>query len=276
MIAFNVDVLTTNERDVFSGVLAILVLYGPAAASFTYCVSFAFDSASFCNMFVIISGFLVGMGGPLVCFILTILAFEPGDEKPHLLQAANAVAWIFRFTPSFCLGQGLFRVVNIDAYAFFEGDINLSAWTEPVLLYEVIFLACQSVVYLLLAILLDLWSTNPRALAIWHKFFSIITFTWLWGQGDKSEMEIMMALPGDDDVIREQDRVLAGGANNDLVVLSELTKVYDTGKVAVNNISLGIPPGQCFGLLGINGAGKVRLGAIFDSMLLCVCMNPCI
>lgn len=64
-------------------------------------------------------------------------------------------------------------------------------------------------------------------------------------------------LPDDEDVLSEQVRVLSGGANDDLIVLSELTKIYGTGKVAVNNLSLAIPPGECFGLLRINGAGKV-------------------
>merc|ERR1711937_978325 len=60
----------------------------------------------------------------------------------------------------------------------------------------------------------------------------------------------------DDDVAAEETRVLNGGANDDLIVLSQLGKVYGNGKRAVDSLSLGIPPGQCFGLLGINGAGK--------------------
>ena len=59
-----------------------------------------------------------------------------------------------------------------------------------------------------------------------------------------------LAQAQDEDVIAENDRVGAGEANADLIVLDKLTKVYDNGKVAVNNMSLGIPPGQCFGLLG--------------------------
>lgn len=208
---------------------------------------------------MIIFGFLIGFGGPIACFILTLLALEPGDEKPHLQKAADIVTWICRFTPPFCLGKGLFHAINIDVYAYLEGDIELSAWTEPVLLYEVYFLAGQCIVFICLAIVLDRLSTNPRALSVWQQFLSILTFSWLQKCGRKNEVDISVALPEDDDVIQEQDRVLGGEANEDLIVLSELTKIYNTGKVAVNNLSLGIPPGECFGLLGINGAGKVCL-----------------
>lgn len=44
------------------------------------------------------------------------------------------------------------------------------------------------------------------------------------------------------------------------IQIKGLRKVYPTrggvAKVAVKNTSLGIPRGECFGLLGINGAGK--------------------
>ena len=66
------------------------------------------------------------------------------------------------------------------------------------------------------------------------------------------------------DVVAERRRVEAsgaGGANGDTVVVHGLTKKFGLGcirprKVAVNNLTFGIPSGQCFGLLGVNGAGK--------------------
>ena len=63
----------------------------------------------------------------------------------------------------------------------------------------------------------------------------------------------------DEDVIAENERVESGNADNDLIVLDKLSKVYHNGKRAVNQMSLGIPPGECFGLLGINGAGRLFL-----------------
>ena len=63
----------------------------------------------------------------------------------------------------------------------------------------------------------------------------------------------------DEDVAIENERVASGAADNSLIVVNDLTKVYDNGKRAVDHLSLGIPAGECFGLLGINGAGKLFL-----------------
>ncbi|KAK7488493.1 hypothetical protein BaRGS_00020278 [Batillaria attramentaria] len=65
----------------------------------------------------------------------------------------------------------------------------------------------------------------------------------------------------DTDVARERRRVLSGGADNDIMRLQNLTKVYwapgKKGKMtAVDHLCVGVPAGQCFGLLGVNGAGK--------------------
>jgi ABC-type multidrug transport system fused ATPase/permease subunit len=262
MFAFNIEVLTTSKQDVVSGVIVTLFLYGPASAAFTYCVSFAFTSAALCNVVVIIVGFLIAMGGPLATFILTLIGNDPANKQQNLIDAANILTWILRFFPAFNLGNGLFRAINISVVTYFEGA-EVSAWSGPVLLYEVIFLAWESIVYLVLAIYLDKWSTNPRAVSIWRKTTGCFRCRCLFGKGTSAPNKATLALPDDDDVLREQDRVLSGGANNDLIVLSQLTKQYDDGKLAVNNISFGIPPGECFGLLGINGTlqrGSWRLG----------------
>jgi hypothetical protein len=253
MFAFDIDVLVTTKRGVVGGIITLLFLFGPAAASFTYCVSFLFSSPSICNLVIIISGFLIGFGGSLAAFILRLLGDNSGDPKQNLITAANIIEWVLRFVPAFSLAKGVYNAINIETFEFLAGE-PITVWDNSVLGLEVIFMAWQSIVYLILAMKIDEWSSNPRAVSMWQSFIKIITFQFLCSGRDSGE--VVITAPDDSDVVAEQERVLTGGANDDLIVVNQLTKVFDTGKVAVNNISFGVPPGQCFGLLGINGAGK--------------------
>jgi len=61
----------------------------------------------------------------------------------------------------------------------------------------------------------------------------------------------------DEDVARERVRVEGDHHSSDELRLMQLTKVYNgCEKVAVNQLSFGLRKGECFGLLGVNGAGK--------------------
>jgi ATP-binding cassette subfamily A (ABC1) protein 3 len=63
----------------------------------------------------------------------------------------------------------------------------------------------------------------------------------------------------DDDVASERQRLhlmsLDQIRRDHSLVLLDLEKYYG-GFLAVDRLCVGIPPGECFGLLGVNGAGK--------------------
>lgn len=51
------------------------------------------------------------------------------------------------------------------------------------------------------------------------------------------------------------------------VTIENLSKIYDGGKKAVDNISIGLVPGEVFGFLGPNGAGKTTTVKVLNGML---------
>lgn len=239
MFIFDIKVLTTSDNNLFTGVLALLILYGPAAAGFAYCTSFMFKSPTLCNVVLIISSFIISLGGSITALILyLILSF---GEAPRVKLANLIVLNVLRFFPAFNLAKGLLFALNISFISLITGEPEISALSFDVLLVELIYLAWQGVGYTLLAIFLDVWTTNPSAMSC---FGAIASFM----NGNSSH-----CIPDDSDVSAEETRVLEGSASNDLIVLQRLSKTYPNGKVAVKNMSLGIPPGECFGLLGING-----------------------
>lgn len=253
MFVFDIKMLTTSKKDVFGGVVTLMLLFGPASASFTYCISQLFRSPSRCNIFVILQGFFFGVGGPLAVLYLHIYAREIWKPQPKLLVAANAISWVMRFNPFFNLGKGLLYCIYIETIHLIEKGV-FTVWSTDILRHEVVFLAWQGVGYLGLAILLDICSTNPHKVDMFKRVVDVLTLKLLFRKASADANTI--ASPEDDDVMAEQRRVTSGEASNDLIVLNRLSKVYPSGKAAVNQLSLGIPPGQCFGLLGINGTSS--------------------
>lgn len=64
----------------------------------------------------------------------------------------------------------------------------------------------------------------------------------------------------DDDVLAEMEKIKNDDPQKYTVYTKDLRKVFILGrhrhKVAVTKTSFGITNGECFGLLGVNGAGK--------------------
>ena len=87
----------------------------------------------------------------------------------------------------------------------------------------------------------------------------------------------------DPDVMAEQARVNAVisshalNPKNNAIFIHNLKKIYYgrgtvPTKVAVKSVSLTIPHGEIFGLLGANGAGKVTIGCRMCQS----CVYPCV
>ena len=252
LYSFDITTYITPEKDAGPAVLATLILFGPASAAFTYCTTFLFESPSKANFVSICFNFLVGLAGPMIVYVLELLAFVP--DLTYLARIAHRLKNVLRLVPCFNLGKALFYINNIQTLEFTAGKKIYTVWDPEILLVEVVCLGVQVSAYFVLAIFLDRWSTNPRIQKLWQNRCKRPI-----KPGDIDE-----EVP-DEDVAAEERRVMTGEADGDLIVVKNVTKIYGRDKVAVDELSFGVPGGQCFGLLGINGAGKTSTMAMLTA-----------
>ena len=116
------------------------------------------------------------------------------------------------------------------------------------------FLAVQGLVYFSMVLIIE--SNIPRR--IFYCIKSLCRPSRANYRNIETQNEDVL-VQEDSDVRIERERVLNSPIsyllNKDALVMNNLTKYYEH-LLAVDHISLGIARGECFGLLGVNGAGK--------------------
>uniref|UniRef100_A0ACB8FTT6 ATP-binding cassette sub- A member 13 n=1 Tax=Sphaerodactylus townsendi TaxID=933632 RepID=A0ACB8FTT6_9SAUR len=169
--------------------------------------------------------------------------FAP-KSVPSFQNIYNILKWTFIIFPQFCLGQGLIELAYNQIKFDLTSNFGINSYVTP---FEMNFLgwiftemALQGTLLLLLRILLN-WDLLQKP------------------RGHRHTTNAFVPPSEDRDVELERKRLFGGANASDLLLLYNLQKSYQGfGKrnTAVKGITLGIQRGECFGLLGVNGAGK--------------------
>lgn len=177
--------------------------------------------------------------------VLLVVSFVLDIVNDSTAEANKVLVFFWRLSPLFCLCNGLMNLsINDIQNNFGVTNSNISAFALEICGWEILFLAVEIVLFGFIAIAIDLLLSYPRLRAGIFKDPPVIS------------NESNHIVQEEDDVAEERRRVESGEADSDLVKLDGLRKVYKGGKVAVRDLKLGLKKGECFGYLGINGAGK--------------------
>ncbi|XP_055285240.1 phospholipid-transporting ATPase ABCA7 isoform X3 [Moschus berezovskii] len=243
--------------------LLLLLLYGWSITPLMYPASFFFSVPSTAYVVLTCINLFIGINGSMATFVLELFS----DQK--LQKVSRILKQVFLIFPHFCLGRGLIDMVRNQAMADAFERLGEGHFQSP-LRWEVVgknllAMFIQGPIFLLFTLLLQ---HHNRLLP-------------------QPKLRLLPALgEEDEDVARERERVVQGATQGDVLVLRDLTKVgvgwgastdglgglhwpthfshglpssqvYPGQRTpAVDRLCLGIPPGECFGLLGVNGAGK--------------------
>ncbi|RHY28486.1 hypothetical protein DYB32_005940 [Aphanomyces invadans] len=219
----------------FAGIVALLVLLGFALISLCYCLSYLFTDASGSQTMIIMINMILGVVLMTVSIVLDIVQSTQELNK--------SLKFLWRLSPLFNVGNGLNSLAIFTIRATFSRDgyvPGLTAFDTKVVGWEVTYLAVEAVVFPLLAIGIDYALSFPSIKAAVMKDPTVVDAPY----------------DVDEDVVAEESRIASGAADKDAVVMKNLRKVYKGGKVGIVQMSLALPKGECFGYLGINGAGK--------------------
>ena len=221
-------------------------LFGVAVVPLASVASFGFRVPSSGLIFLIAFHFLSGFGLIVTDFILSNI---------DTTRAANkSLKGLYRVFPAYCLGESFYIMASRSAFETI-GVPPPPLFSSDQLGAPLLYLALEGVALCALTLALQFYAARkgrPRARTPAMEM-------------ERKLAELTAAGLEDESVLAERRAIDAGAVPELLsrggLVLAHLRKVYPAGggnpeKVAVADLCLRVEPGECFGLLGTNGAGK--------------------
>ncbi|XP_071965866.1 phospholipid-transporting ATPase ABCA1-like isoform X2 [Antedon mediterranea] len=238
LIVYLFDTKSFASTDNLPAFATLLVLYGWAVIPVMYITVRLFKDSGTAFITLFCANIFIAL---LTNLPLIIKELFPNSDHENIYEEINRYSLIF---PQYCLAGGLttliYNQMEADMYTRFGIDTFLDPFSKDMLFWNYVSLAAQGMFFLIIAILVEyLFICNCNCGK------RCMTDTSLTGE--------------DEDVRLERERVMSGAANDAMVKVKNLKKVYRTGGnkiVAVDSLCVGIQKGECFGLLGVNGAGK--------------------
>jgi len=229
--------------DVFPEYLwALWLIFGPSIITFTYATSFAFKTESTSQNFTILFNFVIGALGGTVIFVLRVLE--------DLSNIGKWVAWFLRVVPSFAFSYGYQQLLGQTQLIFIDNKDNLAVLLSGIK-FDILSTAYFGSDLLYLGAITGF---SVLILFFFEYFSSKISF------GNKTNSKLPPLLTEDEEVIRESEAIskidpFGQQGQEYSIIVKNLEKSFG-GCKAIQNINFALNYGECFALLGVNGAGK--------------------
>ncbi|XP_049672891.1 glucosylceramide transporter ABCA12, partial [Accipiter gentilis] len=252
--SFQIPAFCNNNN--LLAVFLLLLLFGYATFSWMYLLAGFFKETGMAFIVYVCVNLFFGINTIITHSVVFLLSQEKATDQ-GLRDLAENLRHVFLLFPQFCFGYGLIELSQDQALLGFLKAYGVDYPNKTFELdkttSKLFAMFIQGTVFFAIRLMVH----DRMIQRVWN---NILQFLFDKVHGKASLLS--PAAEEDGDVQAERNRVESGKADFDVVQLQNLTKVYHLPHkriVAVKNISLGIPAGECFGLLGVNGAGKTTI-----------------
>ena len=276
--SFQMPIYTTRLN--FPAIMLLLLLFGWAMISVVYILEKFFDEASIAFMVIYCLALFVGIN--TMVFRLLIDVFNLLQVSPTFKLTFERIALIF---PPYALMSGLVDITKnhllSEMFLLVNQDVYVNPFSMDLLAPHYITLAIEGVILFIVNLLVelirngDLWflskhfspSTKVNASDLLNALDTEESnhhYATLYDSG-----KVNLAFEEDQDVFEERKRIITNELklkhdptnyyqdnSNDVLRVVNVSKRFNSSvsdakdKVVVDKVSFGIPPGECFGLLG--------------------------
>ena len=260
------------------------LLYGPPLILFTYFISFFFDDESSALNKMVLLHSLIGVLGSSTIIVLR------GNESVY--KIGKFLQYVFSILPSFLFNFGYSLSFNKIFIYMVDYPDEWMKFTDKDLIKRfnllkgpLIFLGIETIIYLGLLFFMEFLT--------YSSFFKKTTNNILFEESEIKDEGVLNEIhkaskteiiSNDNSLINKSNDLILNDTNEKLmnpkikeeyektqfiVIIKNLKKIYNTGiykiffccfkekgKVAIKNLNFCLEKGECFGLLGLNGAGK--------------------
>ncbi|XP_058829413.1 glucosylceramide transporter ABCA12-like [Topomyia yanbarensis] len=240
-LAFGIPVFV--DKDQLGGICLLLVFYGFASIPAIHLFEKLFNDASFANMSLFCLNVITALGTLTIIILFDILGESEMTE--HIRNVLNRV---FLILPQHALADGLIELSKnyIQAEIFKRYYINTYKSPLDLLQPHLIVLAAMGVLFMAI--------NSAVERKVLQRFFLAV---------EASQMPVYELQTVDsEEIVMNGNGKKKSFTADQILSVDRLTKRYRQGDTVVNDVSFQIHYGECFGLLGTNGAGKSTIFSI--------------
>ncbi|XP_058465272.1 glucosylceramide transporter ABCA12 [Malaya genurostris] len=244
------------DKDQLTGVCILLVFYGFASIPGIHLFEKLFNDASFANMSLFCLNVITALGTITIIILFDVLGET--DTAEHFRHFLNRAFLLF---PQHALADGLIELSKNYIQAAIFKRYYIDTYKPP----------------------LELLKPHLYALAILGIFFMIanaiierkIVQRFMLDVDNLKTPAFELKTVDTEEIVMNGDEKKKSLTIDQILSVQHLTKRYRQGNAVVNDVSFAIHHGECFGLLGTNGAGKSTIFSILSGEMLQSCGNFC-